>query len=154
MSRHLAPVFRSLALLAERSAHLGRRPLGLLIAAGVACTGDSPAQPAASCTSALTITVGGGTQPPVNWTPACGVQSVTVVPAAAGPVGLPAWQAVAADGIRPPVRVGDRPTGATVWGGGEALEPGAAYTVYVGRGGRGNPAARVDNLAFTAGAAP
>ena len=120
------------------------------------CSSADPAGPGAACPGPLTLTVGAGTRPSVGWAPACAVQGVTVAESAAGggPT-FPLWQAQATvgEGVTPPVQVGGRPAGASVFGAGEALTVGAAYTVYVVRGTRASGAS-VDSLTFTARSSP
>lgn len=121
----------------------------VVLLSGAACRDQSPTSPP-PCAAAVAVSAGRGPQPALDWRPACAVASVTVVPAGAG-LTLPLWQAAAPAGaLGPPVRVGASPRGAVVWGAGASLTPGAPYTVYVARGGRGDPAAGVDSLTFTA----
>jgi len=116
---------------------------------GAACSDQGPAG-LGPCTTAVALSVGAGPQPTLDWRPTCTAASVMVTPADGG-AGFPVWAAMAPpDGLRPPVRVGASPPGAQVLGAGASLTPGAPYTVYVTRGGRGDPAAGVDSLTFTA----
>ena len=124
----------------------GLVPAAALLGA-LACGDQGPAglEP---CTSAVALSVSAGLQPTLDWRPICTAVSIMVIPAGGG---VPAWSAMAlpADGLTPPVRVGASPPGAQVFGAGVSLTPGEPYTVYVTRGGRGDPAAGVDSLTFT-----
>jgi hypothetical protein len=124
-------------------------PIAALLIAPGCGTGD-PTRPSL-CASAVAVSVGRGLQPAIDWQPTCAVASVLVTSTAAG-ASLPAWWASTqgGGGLAPPVQVGASPPGASVWGAGAALTAGSAYTVYVTRGGRGDPTGGVDSLTFTA----
>ena len=117
---------------------------------GAACGDQGPAG-LAPCTSAVALSVGAGPQPTLDWRPTCAAASIMVTPAGEG-VAVPVWAVMAPmlGELTPPVRVGASPPGAQAFGAGASLTPGAPYTVYVTRGGRGDPAAGVDSLTFTA----
>jgi hypothetical protein len=116
---------------------------------GAACGDQGPAG-LGPCTAAVALSVGAGPQPTLDWRPACAAASIMVTPAGEGGA-VPVWAVMAPLGaLTPPVRVGASPPGAQVFGAGVSLTPGAPYTVYVTRGGRGDPAAGVDSLTFTA----
>jgi hypothetical protein len=132
-------------------AYLARRlaPM-MLVWGGVGCQALGPDDTSWLCESAVTIVVGQGTQPTLDWQPFCGATSVSVVPVGPAPQ-LPLWQATPpTGGIEPPLRVGSAVPGATVWGEGASLTLGAAYMVYVVRGRRGEPNLGVDSVQFTA----
>jgi hypothetical protein len=114
---------------------------------GAACGDQGPAglEP---CTTAVALSVSAGLQPTLDWRPTCTAASIMVTPPGGG---VPVWAAMALPGgLTPPVRVGASLPGAQVFGAGVSLTPRASYTVYVTRGGRGDPAAGVDSLTFTA----
>ena len=114
---------------------------------GLACAFSGPTSPL-RCTDAVSVSVRRGSQPMIEWLPGCGVASITVAIAGDG-LTLPLWQAFApATGMGPPIGVETSPPGALVWGSGEKLTFGASYTVYVVRGGRGDPTAGVDSRTF------
>ena len=117
---------------------------------GAACGDQGPAG-LAPCMTAVALSVGAGPQPTLDWQPTCAAASIMVTPAGEGS-GVPVWAVMAPPlgALTPPVRVGASPPGAQVFGAGASLTPGAPYTVYVTRGGRGDPATGVDSLTFTA----
>lgn len=132
-----------------RAASLRELLLTATLAAAMGCSDSGVTRPAA-CSASLTVAIGRGLQPAIDWQPTCTVASVTVAEAGDG-LSLPTWQAWASvGGVTPPVRVGASPSGANVWGAGASLAAGVAYTVYVVRGDRGNPMAGVDSLNFIA----
>jgi hypothetical protein len=115
----------------------------------VGCLSVSPESTPPSCQSAVTIAVGSGTQPTVDWQPACAASRVFV--RAAGSGQLPLWDVTTYfDGVMPPLRVGAPVRGADVWGPGASLTLGSPYVAYVVRGWRGDVLIGVDSLVFTA----
>jgi hypothetical protein len=124
----------------------------LVIAALVSASacGNGEATSPQACLSALSLSVGRGMQPSIDWQPACAVGSVWVAPVVNGPY-VPVWEASATfSGVTPPVSVGSSPSGAIVWGAGISLTADTVYRLLVVRGARGDPVTRVDSLTFTA----
>lgn len=116
---------------------------------GLACS-DSPGfTTPALCTGPVTVTVGSGTQPTVNWEPDCAVTSILLLDADSEVLTVPVWSVMAPHGIGPPIRIGTRPAGASVFGAGAVLDVGESYTVGVSTFGRGDPEAGTGSLTFT-----
>src|SRR5690242_8133998 len=56
-----------------------RFPLVLIPFALAACGSDNPAAPTVACQTAITATVGTGTTPRFDWSPACGITAISVI---------------------------------------------------------------------------
>jgi hypothetical protein len=104
-----------------------------LVGAGAACGGAT--EPLPVCSGAVSIAVSTGTEPTIDWTPACGVERLIVTQPLApslGPGVAEQW-AIRADGrlIEPPVRYGRAPRGTAVDVTAGPLETGTEYGVAV-----------------------
>jgi hypothetical protein len=112
--------------------------LGVMTAL-VGCGSDTaPTPPLAPCSGALTVSVTSGTTPTISWSPACGVNrlSVDLVDAPAGTVST-VWGLVtsSSDEFGPSVRYGVVPNGATADPASAPLQAGKSYRVQVLRAG-------------------
>lgn len=102
------------------------------LACAIAC-GESTAPPPA-CDGAINISVAITLPPRFDWSPACGVSSVSVATVEPSPLDeRVVWGFAVPEQrpIGPPVVYGARPSGATVWTGPEPLEVGKQYRVSV-----------------------
>ncbi len=126
-------------------------PAGVaLLVIALGCSSDPEVAilpPPPPCASSVEITVGSGTQPSLNWTPACTVAGVTVLEAQEETPAFSLWSVLAFRGFGPPIRIGITPPGADALTPEASLTPGRTYTVIVGgmEPGRGN-----GTLTFTA----
>jgi hypothetical protein len=108
-----------------------------LLGAG-ACGGTT--EPPASCSGPVSITVNGGTDPTIDWTPTCGVERLVVTQPLQPSLGLNLAERWAIHGderlIGPPVRYGRTPRGTTVDVPAGPLTPGIEYgvAVWIGEG--------------------
>jgi hypothetical protein len=121
--------------------------LPALVILSVGCS-EASAPPVETCTDdqAVTIHVSAGMQPAFTWTPACGMTSIMVFPAAGPPA---AWVvyggAIAASNpLRSGIRYGQAPPGTFEATPPAALQGGTEYEVLVYRwlgepGGEGGP---------------
>lgn len=106
-----------------------------------ACSDDEATAPGALCTdetTAVDVTVSGGTSPTVSWSPACDV-ALFLIEGDGGDTWLIStdendWDdPLQANRISPPVRYGDVPSGIDELWGPEALEAGSPYQVVLWR---------------------
>jgi hypothetical protein len=109
---------------------------------------EASAPPAEACTDdqAVTVHASAGTRPAFSWTPACGMTSIMVFPAAGPPA---AWvvyggSSAASNPLRSGIRYGQAPNGSFEATPEAALEVGTEYQVLVYRwlgepGGEGGP---------------
>ena len=100
------------------------------------CGGDTPIEPVTPCTSDVAVTATANPLPVVTWSPECGATRVTIVaPPSQGFFTF--WNIASPDGqIRPGVRYGQVPSGATEATPAQPLPSGT--TVLVGVFGSGN----------------
>ena len=100
-----------------------------MVLALTAC-GDSTGTAGGGCDEPVTMTIGSGTTPSFDWSPACTVAQVTVTEIGASPDKELKWAVLADQNvIRPPVRYGTTPAGALQIHAPEALSAGKSYLV-------------------------
>ena len=98
---------------------------------GLGCGDGQDATAPTMCTGPVTVTVGDGTQPRLQWEPRCAVSSIVLLEAGSEALSVPVWSVLAPTGIGPPVRVGGRPGGTSVFGAGATLVVGESYTAIL-----------------------
>ena len=121
-----------------------------ILLAGVACAEGPGTTAPVLCSEPVTVTVGRGTQPSLSWEPTCAVTSILVLESDGEIMSVPIWSVMALSGVQPPVRIGARPAGTSVFGAGATLTVGEAYRVTVSTSGSAAPHAGLGTLAFTA----
>jgi hypothetical protein len=109
---------------------LMRFPLVLASVVLAACGSDNPAAPTVACQTAITATVGTGTTPRFDWSPACGITAISVI--AAPGLGTPTTMWIIESDTRllgPGIRYGDTPAGTRTATPAHPVTHGSSYMV-------------------------
>jgi hypothetical protein len=100
------------------------------MALAVAACGDSSGPSGGGCDEPVTMTIGSGTTPTFDWSPACTVAQVTVTEIGAEPPDDLMWAVLADQNvIKPPVQYGSTPSGAVQIHAPAVLTKGKSYLV-------------------------
>jgi hypothetical protein len=123
--------------------------LAVTLATCLGCSSDdgTPTEPVTACTGDVSITVSSGLTPTFNWSPACGAMTLDVQEGIGAASTRWAISGNSATLLRPGIRYGTVPSGATEPVASQALETGHTYTVFVYRGEAGTELA--DSKEFT-----